>query len=134
MEDGRRKAQKCNSTVQQSEAKTKPNSLSQNNANANDGEVPMECFPPSKLLAGAATNTTGANMYFIYTVSIDFPVPNNKDKFNMHQAFTRLMQELIRADRELIVVATKVEDTWTTTQDLHTDNAFNKAFNVKQET
>eukprot|EP00957_Ditylum_brightwellii_P108776 8297659-Ditylum_brightwellii.AAC.1 len=52
----------------------------------------------------------------------------------MCQAFSRLMQELISTERELIVVATKLQEMWSTTQDLPTGNTFNKAFNVKQET
>eukprot|EP00957_Ditylum_brightwellii_P014173 1067230-Ditylum_brightwellii.AAC.1 len=123
-------------TARLSILKPKPNKMVRikNNASAKDTEVLMECLPSSELLASAATNATGAKMYYTYTVSINFPVPNNEDIINMHQAFSGLMQELIPANREMIVEATTVEDTWTTTQDLPTGNTFNKAFNVKQET
>eukprot|EP00957_Ditylum_brightwellii_P204235 15338274-Ditylum_brightwellii.AAC.1 len=134
MEDRRRKVRQYKSMAQQYEAKAQKMVQVKNNTSTKDTEVPMECLPQSKLLASAATNATGAKMQYTYTVSIDFPVPNNKDRFNMHQAFSGLMQELIRADRELIVAASTVEDTWTTTQDLPTRNVFNEAFNIKQET
>ena len=77
--------------------KPEPNKMVyiKNNTSAKDAEVPMECLHPSELLASAAKNTTGAKTYYTYTVSIDFPVPNNKDRFNMCQAFSRLMEELI---------------------------------------
>eukprot|EP00957_Ditylum_brightwellii_P059158 4488840-Ditylum_brightwellii.AAC.1 len=128
---------KCrNATSWISSLKPKPNKTVQfkNNASIKEAEVPTECLPPSNLLASALTNATGVKMYHTYTVSINFPVPNNDDRFNMHQTFNGLMQELIRADRELIMVTTKVEETWLTTQDLPTGNTFNKAFNAKQET
>eukprot|EP00957_Ditylum_brightwellii_P059794 4539856-Ditylum_brightwellii.AAC.1 len=96
-----------------SSLKPKPNKMVQvkNNASAKEVEVPTECLPPSKFLASTATNATGAKMYHTYTVSIYFPVPKNEDRFKMCQAFSRLMQELISKDRELIVAATKVEET-----------------------
>eukprot|EP00957_Ditylum_brightwellii_P027012 2042886-Ditylum_brightwellii.AAC.1 len=95
----------------------------------------MECMTPSNLLANAATNATGATTFYKYNVSIDYPVSENKDRFNMRQCFSRLMQELLRLDHNMIVGSIINEkNNWNTTRGLHMGDTFSKAFSVKQET
>eukprot|EP00957_Ditylum_brightwellii_P002971 227578-Ditylum_brightwellii.AAC.1 len=106
-----------------------------NNANDKDAEVLIECMKPSILLANAATNATGAKKIHIGNISIDYPVPDKEDRFNIRQYFSRLMQELLKLGCDMIVGSiTNEENDWTTTRDLPTGDAFNKAFSVKLET
>eukprot|EP00957_Ditylum_brightwellii_P006830 517579-Ditylum_brightwellii.AAC.1 len=94
----------------------------------------MECMEPSNLLANAATSATGAKTFYNYNISTDYPVPENKDRFNMRQCFSRLMKELLRLDQDMIVGSNiNEENNWTTTKDLPTGDTCNEVFSVKQE-
>eukprot|EP00957_Ditylum_brightwellii_P138787 10579192-Ditylum_brightwellii.AAC.1 len=66
----------------------------------------MEARPTDKLLAEAATKATGAKTTFSYSVKVNFPGPENLDAFNLHKHFAKLMQEMIRADRDVVVGVT----------------------------
>eukprot|EP00957_Ditylum_brightwellii_P202479 15330350-Ditylum_brightwellii.AAC.1 len=75
----------------------------------------MECLQPRKLLAAVAINTTGAKTMCTYKLVINLSVPETDDKFNMHQHFSRMMQEMLQTDRDLAVESATAENCWMTT-------------------
>eukprot|EP00957_Ditylum_brightwellii_P013313 1004435-Ditylum_brightwellii.AAC.1 len=106
-----------------------------NKTNDKDAEVPMKCMEPSNLLANAATNATGAKTFYNNNISINYPFPEKEERFSMRQCFSKLIQELLKLDQDMMAGSiTNEENNLSITRDLHTWDAFNKAFNVKQET
>eukprot|EP00957_Ditylum_brightwellii_P210133 15364599-Ditylum_brightwellii.AAC.5 len=123
---------------------TKPTNLSQKTkkkvevktkANDKDVEVPMECMELSNLLSNTTAKATGAETVYNYNVFINYPVSEKEERFNMRQCFSKLMQKLLKLDQDMIVGSTtNKENNWSTARDLHTGEAFNNTFSVKQET
>eukprot|EP00957_Ditylum_brightwellii_P010222 772869-Ditylum_brightwellii.AAC.1 len=93
----------------------------------------MEARPTDELLAEAETKVTSAKITYSYSVKVDFPGPENSDAFNLHKHFAKLMQEMIRVDRGVIVGATTKGKYWTNPRELPMGNNFTKIFNVNQE-
>eukprot|EP00957_Ditylum_brightwellii_P189774 14447808-Ditylum_brightwellii.AAC.1 len=80
-----------------------------NKANDKDVEVPMEYMEPGDLLKNAAMNATGAKAFYSYNVSINYPVPEKEERFDMRQCFNKLIQELLKLDQDMIVGSTTNE-------------------------
>eukprot|EP00957_Ditylum_brightwellii_P174859 13313987-Ditylum_brightwellii.AAC.1 len=66
----------------------------------------MDARPTDKLLAEMPTKATGAKTTYSYLVKVDFPGPENSDAFNLRKHFAKLMQEMLRVDRDVIIGAT----------------------------
>eukprot|EP00957_Ditylum_brightwellii_P014583 1098631-Ditylum_brightwellii.AAC.1 len=80
------------------------------------------------------TKSTGSKNTFSYLVKVDFSGPENLDAYNLHTHFAKLIQEMLRVDRDIIVDTTKEGKVWTNHRELPIGNNFTEAFNVTQGT